>query len=308
MEKKSISTYRRPNIRQKQKIEESSSDDDDDEKIEEIPKSLEPQSFPKAIVYPDAEKEKKIEVVKAAEQTGPLTFSKVFEDIAKKRNRKKPHSFLKVTDCKFSSTFLKNDETGETITVSDTEDTWDSPELPITEKETTELVPDSSNNDNSINTTMDNSSVIQENISEIILDSPKKEEDDEIFEAVPVDFPSFKKQKVKYLIPQNLLRSATDKVASISGEDSETTEEEENMDEYLFEVVNDDNPSLQSSQPISGFSTFPLRPEINCTLIDNVANYRVIAQYLMKMKNIPSIDFESTDVNEFINVYRSLKR
>lgn len=231
---------------------------------EEISKALEPESFPKAIFYPDeASDEKKLTSKK------PLTFSKVFEETTTK------HTIIVEKSRKFK-VWMKKSNVTENLNVEE-----------VTEVNATDFV-------------VKEPKIPEKDLFEVIVEEPAalvQEKNTE--EEAP--------KENNYLICQNLLASDTDKAVPVVHDLQKDENDSSEEDEHQFEAVTDDSQSHQQNQ-IGGFSTFPLRPEINCMLMENIAYYRVIAQYLLKMKNIPAFDFENADNSELINIYRSLKR
>lgn len=235
-----------------------------------ISKSLGPESFPKAIFYPDAQADEKNKLLSKK----PLTFSKVFEEAAKHslNEQASKQKFIKTT-IKPSPVLKKMERIIIAVSESDSD-------VELTKEAAHELS--------------------DEDLFEVVL------EDSAPVVEKKLEIPT--KKKINYLIAQNLLASDTDKAVPFVHDHQEVENICVDEDEHQFETVTDDAESLQQNQPIGGFSTFPLRPEINCMLMENIAYYRVIAQYLLKKKNIPAIDFENADKSEIINFYRSLKR
>lgn len=142
-------------------------------------------------------------------------------------------------------------------------------------------------------------------------------------------------EPIKYVIPQDLLLSDTDKVKNVQKDSNslETENNAENLEEKdLFIIENDQEedkkslPEVASSsnknrrkatlvprtdddeqtmfeQPVKQTFKMPARPKINNDLIDQLAKYRAIVGCLLEKLNQPQIDFNE-DGDEYINIYK----
>ena len=139
-------------------------------------------------------------------------------------------------------------------------------------------------------------------------------------------------EPVKYIIPQDLLDSKTDKIkiAHIGSEDLET-KVSNNQDENDLFVIDNEPEEEKKPQPEAMLlnkrrrkSTLipktdedenmfeeplfqpPPRPQDNIDLIENLAKYRALVSTLLEKLNLPYIDLNE-DGDEYINMYKIFK-
>lgn len=149
-----------------------------------------------------------------------------------------------------------------------------------------------------------------------------------------------KPETFKYLIPQNMLASATDKIKPLNPTPTQlrsllvqpTALKSQNNRADLFVVDNDSDGEKKESESSSNnersrrkstlvpkkdnidcqFEESPVkvlpRPQANMDLIENLTNYRVMVSKLMKKLNIPDFDFSNEDSDNYINLYKIYRK
>lgn len=132
-------------------------------------------------------------------------------------------------------------------------------------------------------------------------------------------------EPVKYIIPQGMLASVTDKVQHIQEPSSSegSPQHENDSDQFMFENDEDDKkPQATESSKSRRKATIipkedddemlfeeppfemPPRPQSNIELIANLAKYRVLVRNILEKLNVPQIDFNSADGDDYINIYK----
>jgi hypothetical protein len=261
----------------------------------------EPETYPKAIIYPENKKQLPIS------NQSTTSFLKEFEKltaITKKQAQKnletrKREQFIKVPNLGIKTYSKKQQEL-------------------IASAEKNQIIIKSATIDKHIFQPLPGSSVkppsTVENQLPVISKKPI------IFAALPNTVAERKSttearanSPTRYLIQQNLLSSPTDKALPVTAtkpipvaKKPINTKVLNKPSEYEYQFVAVRDKPQPKREPIDIITPFPQRPEVNLLLMENLAYYRVIARYLLNKKKIPPMDFDSTD-NEYINCYRSLK-
>lgn len=149
--------------------------------------------------------------------------------------------------------------------------------------------------------------------------------------SLPSDAPREKTpEPVKYVIPQDLLFSQTEKV-KIVAQNLTNLEEKVSLESVgendLFVIDNEPEEERKPQQEPAPFSKnrrkttlvpktdddeimfeeqpfqMPLRPQTNIDLIENLAKYRALVSSLLERLSMPQIDFNE-DGDEYINMYK----
>lgn len=131
-------------------------------------------------------------------------------------------------------------------------------------------------------------------------------------------------EPVKYIIPQGMLASASDKVQHIQEPSSSegSPQHENDNDQFMVENDDDKKPQQTAGNKSRRKATIipkedddemsfeeppfemPPRPQANVDLIANLATYRVLVRNLLEKLNVPQIDFNGADGDEYINIYK----
>lgn len=136
-------------------------------------------------------------------------------------------------------------------------------------------------------------------------------------------------EPVKYVIPQDMLFSTTDKVKPVVKPSSQS-EDVHNVGEYKFNELFVLESETDAKKAKEGFEAagknrrkttlvpkkdeddvffeeapflIPQRPQANIDLIENLAMYRVLVSHMLKKLNMPQVNF-SEDGDDFINMYK----
>jgi len=138
-------------------------------------------------------------------------------------------------------------------------------------------------------------------------------------------------EPVKYIIPQDMLFSDTDKIKTYSGDaNAEDAVDPASMEESNLFVDDNEPEGGKKQQPEAASSNknrrkttlvpktdedellfderkpvflMPPRPQTNIDLIENLAKYRALVASLLEKLNMPQIDFNE-DGDEYINMYK----
>lgn len=130
-------------------------------------------------------------------------------------------------------------------------------------------------------------------------------------------------EPVKYVIAQNMLMGQNDRLKIIdeSSNSSNSSDNAESCGNGDLFVLDDEcqrastnrrkaaHIPANNEEPIFEEAPFhmPSRPQANIDLIDNLAKYRVLVRSMLKKLNMPQIDFSATEGDEYVNMYKMLR-